>query len=101
MSTETKSYIKEREDALLRYDGEEVARLTKKIKKHMRIDRNKDVMRSVDKDLDVRDRWLGIKGMKNSTNQEHITATTRMETHKHIQKSTRGSNILGRCNMEK
>ena len=31
----------------------------------MRIDKSKDVMRSVDKDLDVRYRWLGIKAMKN------------------------------------
>ena len=66
LSSKTQELIKEREDALIYMNGEEVGRLTKQIRKSKQKDKERDTLNALDKDLDIRDRWLGLRQLKNT-----------------------------------
>ena len=62
-SSELKKLIEERDKAK---EWEEEKRLNSKIRTQARKDRKKRVLDELDKDLDVRDQWLGLKRMKST-----------------------------------
>ena len=64
VSTDTWNLIDEREQVLIHFDNDRIQELNKEIQNSRTNDRHNDMMQSVDKDLDLRDRWLGIRGMK-------------------------------------
>ena len=64
--------ISKRGEPLLRYDLETAKRLNTQIKNQKRHEKKTYVLQTVSKDLDMRDRWLGI-----SSNPFHILKTTR------------------------
>ena len=63
--------------------------MNRKIRAQARKDRKKKVLEELDKDLDVRDQWLGIKGLKSTCtpiafcrkdeNGKHIPMNQRVE----------------------
>ena len=56
--------FKDRENALLSGDLDEVKEITKQIKKWMEHERKEFIHVTIDKDLDVRSKWAGIRQLK-------------------------------------
>ena len=64
MSEATRKLIKDREIALGNFDAEAIGRLNKEIRASSKRDRKHYIQASIHKDMDVRDRWLGIRSLK-------------------------------------
>ena len=64
ISRNTMEVMDEREQALIYFDNDRIKELNSEIQNSKNNDKHDDMVKSVDKDLDLRDRWLGIRGMK-------------------------------------
>ena len=64
ISDEIAGLIEQRGQALLERDVETVQYYNKEIQKRKKAERRQQVLQSVDKDLDLRDRWMGIRNLK-------------------------------------
>ena len=58
--------IEERYKAIVDADLEEMKRVTKEMKRWKSIEKNARIHEIIDKDLDLRDRWAGIRELKKS-----------------------------------
>ena len=64
LSTEARSILEQRDEALNNGRAHDFDDLTKQFRKQKGKDRQKQLMDTLSKDLDVRDRWLGIRQLK-------------------------------------
>ena len=69
----TMDLIKEREQYIIYEQYEEAKETYKKKQKRRKQDRDIEIQRTLDEDLDLRDRWAGIRNLKKNTNQCHTT----------------------------
>ena len=63
-SEETKEILEKRGEALERGEEENYERLTKEFRKSKTKDRGEGVIKTISKELDIRDRWAGIRRIK-------------------------------------
>jgi len=68
LSDKTKQLLEERGRAAKHRKAEEFDRLTKAYRKSRKDDRKERVLEAIGKDLDLRDRWLGIRELKSKYN---------------------------------
>jgi hypothetical protein len=64
ISQKAKDIIKKRTEAWQSYNRNEATRLAKELRAQMKRDRRQRELDMVSKDLDVRDKWLGIRLLK-------------------------------------
>ncbi len=64
MSEWLEGFLQDRETALEQGNLEEAKEIRKKIKKFKQLEREEYIMETIDKDLDVRDKWSGIRELK-------------------------------------
>ncbi len=63
---EVRNLLGEGEMTLERLDLEKVSEIAKRIKSKMRKEKKKEKLEMISKELDIRDRWLGIRRLKNN-----------------------------------
>ena len=64
LSERAKLILEQREATVARGDARELARLTNKSRKSKQRDKTKHIVNTVNDNLDIRDKWLGIQQMK-------------------------------------
>ena len=64
VSKHTNAILEEREKAALNSDAEAFERLTKEFRKSKKADKTQMMLDALDKDFDLRDKWLGIRQLK-------------------------------------
>ena len=87
MSQETAELLKRRRGALEQGRWSEAEELTKKMQTSKRRDRSKYVLETLTSQLDVRDRWLGIRQLRKG--YKPIPYSLKDETGKHIPREQR------------
>lgn len=64
LSEETLQILQRRKTAILEQNIEEYERLSKEFKKGKKKDKTNNILKTLDKDLDSRDQWMGIRYLK-------------------------------------
>ena len=81
MSEKAWGILRERGQALENKDAEEFARLSRELRKQKRKDKSERVLEALSKDLDIRDRWLGIRELKSKYNPTPYHNRTKQGEH--------------------
>ena len=78
-SRETERLLKDRGEAVIRGDIEGFEKLSKEFKASKTNDKKQCVIRSIQEDMDPREKWMGIKNPRRDYNPSHITGQARQE----------------------
>ena len=102
ISQQAKEILTSRQKAKEEHDDEQFKEITKELKKRLRHDKRTYIRNTINRDLDVRDKWLGIRNMK----KRIPTTTIPQEGYEgklgqRRQASRSGSRILGKSAMGK
>ena len=81
MSEKAWGILRERGKAFENKDAEEFARLSRELRKQKRKDKSERVLEALSKDLDIRDRWLGIRELKSKYNPTPYHNRTKQGEH--------------------
>ena len=96
-SKHTEQILAKRNEAIRNNNIEQFATLTKEFRKSKQADKKQYVIRSVTKDMDPRERWMGIKSMKaeykpqpyHRKDKSGQTINTHKKLRKHLQSISR------------
>jgi len=94
-STNTEAILEQRGNAARDKDTQKFMRLDKQFRKSKRNDKRDYILETIQKDLDIRDRWMGIKRLRSTYTPQPYHRTTGERKHIHgSQRAQEAANYL-------